>query len=62
VLGQDQVAVDPALTRGKISLDPSRTPQMTSSCETVWATARRRFQDEMLLHTPAAITPLTASR
>jgi len=31
-------------------------------CEITWAKPRRRFQDEMLAHNPAAITVVTPKR
>src|SRR5207302_9504578 len=49
-------------TRGNTSRVMRLIPQTTRICATTCAKPRRRFQDEMLAHTPAAITVVTPRR
>src|SRR5207302_4653695 len=60
--GHSHRAAALAPTRGRTSRVMRRIPQTMRTCETTWATPRRRFHDEMLAHSPAAITVVTPRR
>src|SRR2546426_5722459 len=48
--------------RGRTSRAASTSPKMMSPCDSTCATPNRRFQEEIALHVPAAITAATPMR